>query len=181
MYSDLGRSSIAPERLLRALPLQVLYTVRSERMLMEQLHFILLFKCFVGLNTDLAVWLATVYSKNWDRLLEADVAREFFRLVVAEATWSGLMSDEHFRVDGTLLDACASLKSFKTVDGEEPPGDDPGNPTVDFHGEKRSNQTHPSATDPDALHGRKGPGKEAQLSYSAPITRCPKRWIDERP
>jgi hypothetical protein len=91
------------------------------------------------------------------------------------------MSDEHFRVDGTLLDACASLKSVKKVDGEEPPEDDPGNPTVDFHGEERSNQTHPSTTDPDALHARKGPGKEAKLSYSAPITRCPKRWIDERP
>ena len=170
MYSELGRPSVAPEKLLRALLLQVLYTVRSERMLMEQLDYNLLFRWFVGLNMDDAVWHPTVYTKNRDRLLQADVAKQFFELVVAEAKQQKLMSDEHFTVDGTLLDACASLKSFKKVDSEEaPPPDDPGNPTVDFHGEKRSNQTHASTTDPDALLARKGSGKEAKLSYSGHV------------
>jgi len=170
IYSEMGRPSIAPEKLLRALLLQVLYTVRSERMLMEQLHYNLLFRWFVGLNMDEAVWHATVYSKNRDRLLTADVAKEFFGLVVGEATALGLMSDEHFSVDGTLLEACASLKSFQKVDGGKvSPADDAGNPTVDFHGEKRSNATHASSTDPDALLARKGSGKEAKLSYSAHV------------
>jgi transposase len=170
MYSVMGRPSVAPEKLLRALLLQVLYTVRSERMLMEQLDYNLLFRWFVGLNMDDAVWHPTVYSKNRDRLLQADVAKRFFELVVAEANQLNLMSDEHFTVDGTLLEACASLKSFKKVDGgEEPPPDDPGNPTVDFHGEKRSNQTHASTTDPEALLARKGNGKEAKLSYSGHV------------
>lgn len=170
MYSELGRPSVAPEKLLRALLLQVLYTVRSERMLMEQLNYNLLFRWFVGLNMDDAVWHPTVYTKNRDRLLQADVAKLFFELVVAEAKKRNLMSDEHFTVDGTLLEACASLKSFKKMDGEEaPPPDDPGNPTVDFHGEKRSNQTHASTTDPDALLARKGSGKEAKLSYGGHV------------
>jgi IS5 family transposase len=147
----------------------VLYTVRSERMLMEQLDYNLLFRWFVGLNMDDAVWHVTVYTKNRDRLLQADVAKRFFGLVVGEAQGLNLMSDEHFTVDGTLLEACASLKSFKKVDGDEPPTDDPGNPTVDFHGEKRSNQTHASTTDPDALLARKGSGKEAKLSYSGHV------------
>src|SRR5450432_7109 len=167
MYSEIGRPSVPPEKLLRALLLQVLYTVGSERMLMEQLDYNLLFRWFVGLNMDDAVWHVTVYTKNRDRLLQADVAKRFFELVVAEAQRLNLMSDEHFTVDGTLLEACASLKSFKKVDaGEEPPVDDPGNPTVDFHGEKRSNQTHESTTDADALLARKGSGKEAKLSYN---------------
>jgi transposase len=170
MYSEIGRPSIAPEKLLRALLLQVLYTVRSERLLMEELNYNLLFRWFVGMNMDEAVWHPTVYSKNRDRLLEADVAKKFFALVVAEATEMGLMSDEHFTVDGTLLEACASLKSFKKKDsGEEPPVDDPGNPTVDFHGEKRNNETHASTTDPDALLARKGSGKEAKLSYGGHV------------
>lgn len=169
MYSEIGRPSVAPEKLLRALLLQVLYTVRSERMLMEQLDYNLLFRWFVGLNMDDAVWHVTVYTKNRDRLLQADVAQNFFELVVTEAQRLNLMSDEHFTVDGTLLEACASLKSFKKVDGDEPPVDDPGNPTVDFHGEKRSNQTHASATDPDAILARKGSGKEAKLSYSGHV------------
>jgi transposase len=170
MYSENGRPSVAPEKLLRALLLQVLYTVRSERMLMEQLDYNLLFRWFVGLNMDDAVWHVTVYTKNRDRLLQADVAKRFFALVLGEAKRLDLMSDEHFTVDGTLLEACASLKSFKKVDGpEEPPADDPGNPTVDFHGEKRSNQTHASTTDPDALLARKGNGKEAKLSYSGHV------------
>jgi transposase len=170
MYSEIGRPSIAPEKLLRALLLQVLYTVRSERMLMEQLNYNLLFRWFVGLNLDDEVWDVTVFTKNRDRLLEADVAKEFFRLVVGEAQALDLMSDEHFTVDGTLLEACASLKSFKKVEGEETaPPEDPGNPTVDFHGDKRSNQTHTSTTDPDALLARKGAGKEAKLSYSGHV------------
>ena len=170
MYSEIGRPSVAPEKLLRALLLQVLYTVRSERMLMEQLNYNLLFRWFVGLNMDEAVWHVTVYTKNRDRLLQADVAKEFFRLVVAEAKRLKLMSDEHFTVDGTLLEACASLKSFKKVEGGgEPPVDDQGNPTVDFHGESRSNQTHASTTDADALLARKGTGKEAKLSYSGHV------------
>ena len=170
MYSAMGRPSIAPEKLLRALLLQVLYTVRSERMLMEQLNYNLLFRWFVGLSMDEEVWHATVYSKNRDRLLEAEVAKEFFGLVVAEATALGLMSDEHFSVEGTRLEACASLKSFQKVDGEKtPPADDAGNPTVDFHGEKRRNTTHVSTTDSDSLLARKGSGKEAKLSYSAHV------------
>ena len=170
MYSEMGRPSVAPEKLLRALLVQVLYTVRSERLLMEELNYNLLFRWFVGLNMDDAVWHPTVYTKNRDRLLEADVAKEFFRLVVAEATKLSLMSDEHFTVDGTLLEACASLTSFKKKDGgEEPPADDPGNPTVDFHGERRSNDTHASTTDEDALLARKGSGKEAKLSYSGHV------------
>jgi transposase len=170
MYSKIGRPSIPPEKLLRALVLQVLYTVRSERMLMEQLEYNLLFRWFVGLNLDEPVWDVTVFTKNRDRLLKADVAKQFFGLVVEQAQALNLMSDEHFTVDGTLLEACASLKSFKKVDaGPELPPDDPGNPTVDFHGEKRSNETHASTTDEDALLARKGAGKEAKLSYSGHV------------
>jgi len=170
MYSEFGRPSIPPEKLLRALLLQVLYTVRSERMLMEQLEYNLLFRWFVGLNMDEPVWDVTVFTKNRDRLLKADVAKQFFGLVVEQAQTLNLMSDEHFTVDGTLLEACASLKSFKKVNvGQEPPPDDPGNPTVDFHGESRSNQTHASTTDEDALLARKGSGKEAKLSYSGHV------------
>jgi len=170
MYSQIGRPSIPPEKLLRALLLQVLYTVRSERMLMEQLNYNMLFRWFVGLNLDEAVWEVTVFTKNRDRLLKAEVAKEFFGLVVAEAQALELMSDEHFTVDGTLLEACASLKSFKKVEGAETaPPEDRGNPTVDFHGEKRSNETHASTTDPDAMLARKGDGKEAKLSYSGHV------------
>lgn len=166
MYSTMGRPSIAPEKLLRALLLQVLYTVRSERMLIEQLDYNLLFRWFVGLNMDDAVWDVTVFTKNRDRLLKAEVARKFFDLVVEEARGLDLMSDEHFTVDGTLLEACAGLKSFKSKDEvETAPPDDPGNPTVNFHGESRRNETHQSTTDPEALLARKGGGKEAKLSY----------------
>jgi transposase len=170
MYSTMGRPSIAPEKLLRALLLQVLYTVRSERMLVEQLDYNLLFRWFVGLNMDDAVWDVTVFTKNRDRLLKAEVARKFFDLVADEARGLDLMSDEHFTVDGTLLEACAGLKSFKSqgsVDTEPP--DDPGNPTVNFHGEKRSNDTHQSTTDREALLARKGGGKEAKLSYCGSV------------
>lgn len=170
MYSPIGRPSIAPEKLLRALLLQILYSVRSERMLMEQLDYNILFRWFVGLNLDEPVWDVTVYTKNRDRLLLAEVARQFFDLVLAQAQALDLVSDEHFTVDGTLLEACASLKSFQKVDeAPQPPPDDPGNPTVDFHGEKRSNATHCSTTDPDALLARKGAGKEAKLSYGAHV------------
>jgi transposase len=170
MYSSIGRPSIPPEKLLRALLLQVLYTVRSERLLMEQLDYNLLFRWFVGLNLDEAVWDVTVFTKNRERLLKAEVANQFFQLVVEEAKRLDLMSDEHFTVDGTLLEACAGLKSFKKKAGErEVPPDDPGNPTVDFHGEKRSNETHESTTDADALLARKGAGKEAKLSYSGHV------------
>ena len=170
MYSKIGRPSIPPEKLLRALLLQILYTVRSERLLMEQLEYNLLFRWFVGLHIDDPVWDPTVFSKNRDRLLAADTATAFFQAVRAEAEARQLTSDEHFTVDGTLLEAWASLKSFKKVDGEEaPPPDDPGNPTVNFHGETRTNATHASTTDPDARLARKGSGKEAKLSYSGHV------------
>src|SRR6266849_4809512 len=170
MYSTMGRPSIAPEKLLRALLLQVLYTVRSERMLIEELNYNLLFRWFVGLNMDDDVLDVTVFTKNRDRLLKAEVARKFFDLVVDEARELDLMSDEHFTVDGTLLEACAGLKSFKSKDAvESAPPDDPGNPTVDFHGEQRSNATHQSTTDPEALLARKGAGKEAKLSYTGNV------------
>jgi IS5 family transposase len=147
-----------------------LYTVRSERLLMEQLEYNLLFRWFVGLNVDDPVWDPTVFSKNRDRLLAGDVAAAFFQAVRAEAEARDLVSDEHFTVDGTLLEAWASLKSFKQVDAPDlPPPDDPGNPTVDFHGERRTNDTHASTTDPDAKLARKGKGKEAKLSYTGHV------------
>ena len=165
MYSPLGRDSIPPERLLRALLLQMLYTVRSERLLMEEMDYNLLFRWFVGLNADDKVWDATVFTKNRDRLLEADVAKEFLAHVVEQARARGLTSDEHFTVDGTLLEAWAGAKSFQAKDQKQPPPDDPGNPTVNFRGQRRSNQTHASKTDPESLLARKGPGKESKLSY----------------
>ena len=167
MYAKVGRPSIPPEQLLRAQLLQMLYSVRSERLLMEEMDYNILFRWFVGLNLDDAVWDATVFTKNRDRLLEAEVAKEFLARVVGQAREKGWTSDEHFTVDGTLLEAWASVKSFQPKDKKSsPPLDDPGNPTVNFRGEKRSNQTHESNSDPDALLARKGPGKEAKLSYS---------------
>ena len=167
MYSTEGRPSIAPEKLLRALLLQVLYTIRSERMLMEELNYNLLFRWFVGMNMDEAVWVPTVFSKNRDRLLKADVAQKFFDGVLEQARQADLLSDEHFSVDGTLIEAWASQKSFVRKDRSgEPPADDRGNPTVDFHGEPRSNQTHESRTDPDARLARKSQGQEAKLAYN---------------
>jgi len=165
LYSTLGRPSIAPEKLLRALLLQVLYTVRSERMLMEQLQYNLLFRWFVGLSMDEAVWVPTVFTKNRDRLWEGDIAEKFFQAVLNEARVVNLLSDEHFSVDGTLIEAWASHKSFQRKDRPTPPPDDPGNPAVDFHGEKRSNDTHESTTDPDARLARKSGGHEAKLAY----------------
>jgi transposase len=166
IYSAEGRPSIAPEKLLRALLLQVLYTVRSERLLMEQLQYNLLFRWFVGLNMDEPVWVATVFSKNRDRLLEGEIAERFFAAVLGQAGQEGLLSDEHFSVDGTLIEAWASQKSFQRKDGgSASPPDGGGNPTVDFHGEKRSNQTHQSKTDPDARLARKSGSHEAKLAY----------------
>lgn len=165
----MGRPSVPPEKLLRALLLQIFYTIRSERLLMEQLNYNLLFRWFVGLNMDDAVWDVTVFTKNRDRLLEGDVARRFFELVVQEAQKLDLMSDEHFTVDGTLLEACAGLKSFRKAGEDQTPPEDPGNPTVNFHGEKRRNATHKSTTDPHAMLARKGSGKEAKLSYSGHV------------
>ena len=167
MYAKVGRPSIPPEQLLRAQLLQILYSVRSERLLMEEMDYNILFRWFVGLNLDDPVWDATVFTKNRDRLLEAEVAKEFLARVVGQARAKGWTSDEHFSVDGTLLEAWASVKSFQPKDQKvSSPPDDPGNPTVDFRGERRSNHTHASKTDPDALLARKGPGKEAKLSYS---------------
>src|SRR3954464_86350 len=166
MYANTGRPSIAPEKLLRAQLLQMLYSVRSERLLMEEIDYSVLFRWFVGMNMDEPVWDVTVFTKNRDRLLEHEVAKVFFAQVWQQAEQAKLTSDEHFTVDGTLLEACASLKSFQkkgAAKHEDP--DDPGNPTVDFHGEKRSNDSHESTTDPDAKLARKGSGKEAKLSY----------------
>ena len=170
MYAKARRPSIPPEKLLRALLLQVLYTVRSERMLMEQLDYNLLFRWFVGLNIDDPVWDATVFTKNRERLLGAEIAKTFLAEVLAQARGHGLLSTEHFTVDGTLIEAWASHKSFKRKEGAaEPPPDDPGNPTIDFHGEQRRNATHQSTTDPEARLARKGPGKEAKLSYAGHV------------
>ncbi len=165
MYAKVGRPSIPPEQLLRAQLLQMLYSIRSERLLMEELDYNLLFRWFVGLNADDEVWDATVFTKNRNRLLEADVAKEFLTQVVEQARGRGLTSDEHFTVDGTLLEAWAGAKSFQPKDKKQTPPDDPGNPTVNFRGEKRSNETHASKTDPESLLARKGEGKESKLSY----------------
>ena len=169
LYATTGRPSIAPEKLLRALLLQVLYTVRSERMLMEQLDYNLLFRWFVGLNMDDAIWDATVFTKNRQRLLQGNIADAFFAAVLKQARQRDLLSDEHFTVDGTLLEAWAGQKSFRRVDdNEQPPASGTGegsNPTVNFHGEKRTNETHCSTTDPDAMLARKSRGTGAMLAY----------------
>ena len=165
IYSTIGRPSVAPEKLLRALLLQVLYTVRSERLLMEELQYNLLFRWFVGLSMDEPVWTATTFSKNRDRLLRGDIAAAFFDAVRQQARAAGLLSDEHFTVDGTLLEAWAGQKSFKRRDEPPQPPDDPGNSTVNFRGEARRNDTHASTTDPDTQLYRKAQGQEAKLAY----------------
>jgi transposase len=166
MYAEGGRPSIPPEKLLRALLLQCLYSVRSERLLMEQLDYNLLFRWFVGLNMDDPVWDFTVFSKNRERLLEADVARAFFVEVGQLAREQGLLSDEHFTVDGTLIEAWAGQKSFKPRTGTPPPSDsDSGNPSVNFRGQKRTNDTHASTTDADAKLYKKAKGHEAKLAF----------------
>ncbi len=165
MYSTMGRPSIPPERLLRAMLLQVLYTIRSERQLMEQLNYNLLFRWFVGLNPDDTVWVPTVFTKNRDRLVEGNIAEAFLHAVLKAADGRGLLSHEHFTVDGTLLEAWASQKSFRPRNDPPPPSDgDASNPTVNFRKEKRSNQTHQSVSDPDARLARKG-GTAALLCH----------------
>jgi transposase len=164
LYINFGRPSIPPEKLLRALLLQALYTIRSERQLMEQLDYNLLFRWFVGLGMDDAVWSPTTFSKNRDRLLAGDIAAAFFDAVLIHADSQRLLSDEHFTVDGTLLEAWASQKSFRPRDTDPPP-DGGGNPTVNFHGQRRTNATHQSTTDPDARLYKKARGREARLGY----------------
>jgi transposase len=164
LYARVGRPSIPPERLLRAQLLQIFYSVRSERLLMEQLDYNLLFRWFVGLGMDDAVWSPTTFTKNRDRLLDGDIAAAFFEVVLIHADTERLLSDEHFTVDGTLLEAWASQKSFRPRD-EDPPVDGGGNPTVNFHGERRRNATHQSSTDPDARLYKKAVGREARLGY----------------
>jgi transposase len=166
MYAEAGRPSIPPERLLKASLLIALYSVRSERAFCEELDYNLLFRWFLDLQLMEPSFDPTVFTKNRQRLLEHRVGQQFFDEVVLAADRRGLLSDEHFTVDGTLIEAAASLKSFKPRDGDPPPDDgDPGNPSVDFHGEKRSNATHQSTTDPQARLFRKG--KEAKLMFMA--------------
>jgi len=171
LYSRVGRPSIAPEHLLRALLLQAFYTVRSERQLMEQLDYNLLFRWFVGLSMDDAVWDASTFCKNRDRLLDGDIAAQFMAGVLNLPQVKQLLSSEHFSVDGTLIEAWASMKSFVRKDGSgpPPPADGGRNAERDFHGEKRSNDTHASTTDPDARLFRKGKGKEAKLCHMGHI------------
>jgi transposase len=170
MYSENGRPSIPPERLLCATLLMALYSIRSERLFCEQLEYNLLFRWFLRMNSDEPAFDHSTFSANRKRLLEHEATKEFFFGVVNQAKKKKLMSDEHFTADGTLIEAWASLKSFRRKDGKDKKGappDDPGNPTVDFHGEKRSNSTHESTTDPEARLAKKGKGKEAKLCFSA--------------
>ena len=164
LYVNFGRPSIPPEKLLRALLLQALYTIRSERQLIEQLDYNLLFRWFVGLGMDDAVWAPTTFTKNRDRLLAGDIAAAFFDAVLIHADSARVLSDEHFTVDGTLLEAWASHKSVRPRD-QDPPTDGGGNPTVNFHGQRRRNATHQSTTDPDARLYKKAQGREARLGY----------------
>jgi transposase len=167
LYSTIGRPSIPPEKLLRALLLQMLYSIRSERLLMEELDYNILYRWFVGLSLDDPIWDATTFTKNRDRLLDGDIADAFFTEVLAAIKADGLLSDEHFTVDGTLLEAWASHKSFKPKGAAQRPPDDPKNPTVNFHGQTRRNDTHQSTTDPDARLYKKAVGREAKLGYLA--------------
>jgi transposase len=167
LYSQIGRPSIPPERLLRAMLLQAFYSIRSERLLMERLEYDLLFRWFVGIGVDDAAWDHSVFSKNRDRLLEGDIAAKFLAAVLAQPKVTKLLSSDHFSVDGTLIEAWASMKSVKPKDGSGwPPAQGSGrNAEADFHGQKRSNDTHASTTDPDARLYRKGKGKETKLCF----------------
>jgi transposase len=171
LYSRIGRPSIPPEQLLRALLLQVLYTIRSERRLMEELDYNLLYRWFVGLTPDDPVWDPTVFTKNRDRLLAGQIADAFFQEVLKLAHTHALLSPEHFTVDGTLLEAWASHKSFRPIEAPDrpPSDDDPSNPSVNFRGERRSNTTHRSVTDPDARLTRKSQQSAAILAYQASV------------
>lgn len=168
-YSHTGRPSIAPERLLRALLLQVFYSIRSERQLMEQLDYNLLYRWFVGLSMDDAVWDHSTFTKNRDRLIEKDISRALLLAVVEQARVAGLVSESHFSVDGTLIEAWASHKSFRPKDEDNPPEAGGRNPEVDFRGTERKNDTHASVTDPEARLYRKAAGKEAKLSYQGHV------------
>jgi len=166
LYAPIGRPSIPPEKLLRAVLLQAFYSIRSERQLMERLEYDLLFRWFVGIGVDAAVWDHSVFAKNRDRLLEGDIATRFLAAVLDQPRVKKLLSTDHFTVDGTLIEAWASLKSLKPRDGsDEPPAGGGRNAEANFHGQKRSNETHVSTTDPDARLYRKGPGKEAKLCF----------------
>jgi transposase len=166
MYSAMGRPSIPPEKLLRAMLLQAFYSIRSERQLMERLEFDLLFRWFVGIGVDDPAWDHSTFSKNRDRLLEGEVAAKLLSAVLSQPRVKRLLSTDHFSVDGTLIQAWASMKSFKPKNGGEPPSEGGGrNREADFHGQKRSNDTHASTTDPEARLYRKGPGKEAKLCF----------------
>jgi len=174
LYSGLGRPSIAPEKLLRALLLQVLYTIRSERQLMEQLDYNILYRWFVGLDMDEAVWDVTVFTKNRERLLKSEVADGFFEQVLQQARARQLLSADHFTVDGTLIEAWAGHKSFQRKDGKGKPPDEgsnaeSSNPSVNFHGEQRRNDTHRSTTDPEARLFKKSRGSESKLSFMAHV------------
>jgi transposase len=167
LYAPLGRPSIPPEKLLRALLLQAFYSIRSERQLMERLEFDLLFRWFVGVGVDDSAWDHSVFSKNRDRLLEGEIAGKFLSAILEQPKVKRLLSSEHFSVDGTLVEAWASMKSFKPKGdrGNDPPPGGGRNAEADFKGEKRSNETHASTSDPDALLYRKGPGMEARLCF----------------
>ena len=166
LYAPIGRPSIPPEKLLRAMLLQAFYSIRSERQLMERLEYDLLFRWFVGIGIEDAVWDHSVFSKNRDRLLEGDIAAKFLAAVLAQPRVKKLLSTDHFSVDGTLIEAWASMKSFKPKDGaDDPPSGGGRNAEADFHGKQRSNETHASTSDPDARLYRKGPGKEARLCF----------------
>lgn len=167
LYATTGRPSIPPEKLLRALLLQMLYSIRSERLLVEELDYNILYRWFVGLSLDDPIWDATTFTKNRDRLLDGDVADAFFAEVLAAIKADGLLSDEHFTVDGTLLEAWASQKSFKPKGGAGRPPDDPKNPSVNCHGQTRRNDTHQSTTDPEARLYKKAVGREAKRGYLA--------------
>ena len=169
LYATSGRDSIAPEKLLRALLLQAFYSVRSERQLMEQITYNMLFRWFVGVSMDAPVWDVTVFTKNRERLVQGDIARAFFQAVLAAPEVEPLLSSEHFSVDGTLLDAWASMKSFRPKDGSGAPPAPGRNGERDFHGEKRSNETHASTTDPDARLARKSNGQAAKLCYAGHV------------
>lgn len=165
MYSYTGRPSIPPERLIRALLLQIFFSVRSERLLMEQLNYNLLFRWFVGLSVDDEVWDASTFAKNRDRLVEHEVGRTLLAAVVAQAKARDLVSDEHFSVGGTLIEAWASMKSFRRKDDAPPPPSGGSNVEVNFRGEKRSNETHQSTTDPECRLYKKAEGQESKLAY----------------
>lgn len=169
IYSPIGRPSIPPEQLLRALLLQAFFTIRSERQLIEQLTYNILFRWFVGMSIEMPVWDVTVFTKNRDRLLEGDIAYRFLRAILTDPQVGRLLSNDHFSVDGTLIEAWASMKSFRPKDGSGGPLARGRNGERDFHGEKRSNETHASTTDPDARLYKKAEGQASKLCHMAHV------------